>query len=148
MENPRDIFIAHLRRKGLFLTRERRLILEAIFSLRKHFDFDELYDTVKKRVGRVSRATIYRTIPLLIDSGLIRDVFRGTSGTQYEQVRGLEHHDHLLCVSCGSYIEFKDERIERAQQEVCKKHGFVSVDHKLGIRGYCRKCALIKRVKA
>jgi Fur family transcriptional regulator, ferric uptake regulator len=145
METPSDTFITHLRSKGLIFTQERRRILEAVFSLRKHFDFDDLYDMMKEHAARVSRATIYRTLPLLIESGLIREAFRGLAGAQYEHVYGHAHHDHMLCIRCGRYVEFNDERIEKAQEEVCNKFGFFPVDHKLGIRGYCRKCASIKR---
>ena len=59
----------------------------------------------------------------------------------YEHTFGHDHHEHMLCIKCGRHIEFSDERIERAQKEICAKFRFTPVDHRLSIRGYCRKCA-------
>ena len=124
----------------VFTTPERRRILDAVFSLHRHFDFDELYDLLKARDARVSRATIYRTLPLLIESRLIREVSGGTRGVRYEHVYGHAHHDHMLCLACGRFIEFSDERVEKAQQQVCRRFSFTPVDHTLAIRGYCKAC--------
>lgn len=141
MNSAHSTFMRHLKLQRLTLTAERRSILEAVLSLHRHFDFDDLYDALKRKKARVGRATIYRTIPLLIESGVIREASRGSGGAQYEHIYGHAHHDHMFCIRCGRYFEFSDERIEKAQEEVCGMFGFVPIDHKLGIRGYCRKCA-------
>jgi Fur family ferric uptake transcriptional regulator len=86
----------------------------------------------------VSRATIYRTLPLLDRCGLIQEVFRVGGRTQYE-VKS-EHHDHMLCIRCGRVIEFAEQDIEELQRAVCTRHGFKAVEHRMSIRGICRQC--------
>lgn len=140
MKSAQDTFTGYLKSRGLKLTAERRQVLEAVFSFHRHFDLDDIYDDARKRGARVSRATIYRTLPLLMESGLIREVFRCMDRPRYEHVYGHDHHDHMVCLGCGKVIEFKDDRIEELQKEVCDRFGFESVEHRLGIRGYCRRC--------
>jgi Fur family ferric uptake transcriptional regulator len=129
-----------LKSKGLKFTPERKIILEEVFSLHKHFDVDRLYEKLYRDGKHLSRATIYRTLPLLVESKLIRETLRCQSKISYEHIFGHGHHDHLLCIKCGKVIEFKEERMERIQEAICKKYGFRAVEHRLGIRGYCRKC--------
>jgi len=133
-------FIDYLKRKGLKFTPERKRILKEVFSLHKHFDVDELYDQLRKKKQYLSRASIYRTIPLLIESGLIQETFRCKEKINYEYILGHKHHDHLLCIKCGEVIEFSEEKIEKLQEAVCKKYGYKLVEHRLGIKGYCKKC--------
>jgi len=130
-----------LRRKGYKFTPERRAVVEEVVSHHGHFDVEELYKRVKRRKNaKVSLATIYRTLPLLVESGLIREVMRCQGRGIYEHVWGHRHHDHLVCVNCGRVIEFHEERIEKLQNEVCRKYGFHPLEHRLGIRGYCKDC--------
>jgi len=129
-----------LKSKGLKFTPERKTILEGVFSLHKHFDTEELYEKLRKQGKHLSRATIYRTLPLLVESDLIRETLRCQERVSYEHTFGHTHHDHLLCIGCGKIIEFKEEKIERLQEAICKKYGFKTVEHRLGIKGYCRKC--------
>ncbi len=130
-----------LREKGYKLTPERRVVLEEIFSHHGHFHAEELYRRIKSRRKRkVSLATIYRTLPLLVESGIIREVMRCEGRGIYEHIWGEKHHDHLVCMRCGKVIEFYDERIERLQQDICKKYGFHPVEYRLGIKGYCQEC--------
>jgi Fur family ferric uptake transcriptional regulator len=126
---------------GLKLTAERRTILEGIKSLEGHFDADELYELLRRRGEGVSRATVYRTLPLLLKMGIIRETLRGGLKARYEHAIGHEHHDHLECISCGRIVEFKVDGIEMLQEELCRKNGFLPVDHELSIRGYCASCA-------
>ncbi len=141
MRTEKDTFIEYLKTMGLKFTAERRHILEAVFSFHRHFELDDIYDAMKRREARTSRATIYRTLPLLKECGLIREVFRCQDRPSYEHIYGHDHHDHMLCIKCGRHIEFSDERIGRAQKEICSRFGFTPADHRLSIRGYCRKCA-------
>lgn len=145
MKSEQETFAGFLKSRGLKLTPERRHVLEAVFSFHRHFDLDDIYDRARKRGARVSRATIYRTLPLLMESGLIREVFRCMDRPRYEHVYGHDHHDHMVCLGCGKIIEFKDDRIEDLQKEVCDRFGFESVEHRLGIRGYCRECASARK---
>lgn len=145
-------FTDYLKFKELKFTPQRQLILEEVFSIHSHFDVDQLYEKLRKKDKYLSRATIYRTLPLLVKSKLIKETLhcQGKTGRKssilapgkvsYEHIFGHDHHDHLLCIKCGKIIEFKEEKIEKLQDSVCKKYDFKPVEHRLGIRGYCRKC--------
>jgi len=138
--NAEQKFEEFLKLKELKYTSERRLIVKAILSLYKHFDVEELFERLHKQGNYVSRATIYRTIPLLLQSGLITETFRCQDTISYENIFNKKHHDHLLCIKCGKTIEFFNEKIERLQNEVCKKYNFKPLEHRLGIKGYCEEC--------
>ena len=105
-----------------------------------HFDADELLDSLKRKGERLSAATIYRTLPLFVRSGIIRETLRSRGRARYEHMWGHEHHDHLECVMCGTIIEFRDDELETLQNKVCGKHDFQPLEHRLGIRGVCASC--------
>jgi len=133
-------FREYLKAKGLKFTRGRELILKEVFDRRSHFDPDELYIGMRKKGLKVSKASIYRTLPLLLQSGLIAQVERTEKPAHYEHTFGRGHHDHMHCISCGSTIEFYSEKLERLQEEICKERRFESVTHSLEIKGYCNRC--------
>ena len=135
-----DIFRDYLKSKGLKFTPERKLILKEVFSFHKHFDVEELYYKLRKNNKNISRATIYRTLPLLVRSNLVKETMRYKNNANYEHIFGHDHHDHLLCIKCGKIVEFKEDKIEELQNLVCKKYDFKPVEHRLGIRGYCYEC--------
>ena len=134
------VFHTYLKKKGMKYTPQRRVILKAVFSIHEHFDAETLFVRLRSKRKDISRATIYRTLPLLIESGLIKGVIYCENKLIYEHVFGHIHHDHMICIKCGKVIEFRDERIEALQEEVCKKYRFKAVEHRLGIRGYCDDC--------
>ena len=140
MINADQKFEEYLKSKELKYTSERNIILKAIFLFHKHFDVEDLFERLRKQGNYVSRATIYRTIPLLLQSGLITETFRCQDKISYENIFNKKHHDHLLCVKCGKTIEFFNEKIEKLQSEVCKKYNFKPLEHRLGIKGYCEDC--------
>ena len=133
-------FKKYLKSRKLKFTPERKLIAECIDSFSGHFDVEGLYAKIHKRNHYLSVATIYRTFPHLISAGLIKEVLRCRNRPQYEKEFGFPHHDHLVCMRCGKILEFRDDRIEKLQNEVCRKYGFKSIEHRLGIRGYCKNC--------
>ncbi len=130
----------YLRSKGLKFTPERRLILREVFSTHRHFEVDDLFIRIRRRDKRISRSTLYRTLRIMVECGLLREVLFGERHSHYEHVLGHEHHDHLLCLGCGRVIEFSNDSIENLQEKVCKKHEFLAKGHRLQITGYCRKC--------
>ena len=138
--DPRAAFQSFLSQVGLRWTPERKAILEAVFSIHRHFGADDLYDWLRQRNHRVSRATIYRTLDLLVKSGLVSDVDFGTGRASFEHVYGHEHHDHLICTQCGRTIEFEEQTIEHLQEEVCRRLGFTADRHSLRIFGICQHC--------
>ncbi|MCD6423802.1 MAG: transcriptional repressor [Elusimicrobia bacterium] len=145
MEKVVLIFKDYLRKRGLKFTPEREVVLREVFSLHKHFDAEQLYQNLYKRKKKISRASVYRTLPLLVRAGLITETLRCQGRTSYEHIFGHGHHDHMLCIGCGKVIEFRSEKIEKLQKEICRKYGFKPVEHRLGIKGYCRECQ--KKIK-
>ena len=89
---------------------------------------------------KISRATIYRTLELMVDSGIVGPLRIGEAGYRYERLRAGDHHDHLICDQCGRVIEFFEPRIESLQDEVCERYGFVLLSHSHQMRGICRQC--------
>ncbi len=145
MNKAEKKFREHLKREGLKSTPERMVILREVLSAKKHFNADELYESIHKHNKKVSRATVYRTIPLLVECGLIIETLRCQGRVSYERTFGFEHHDHMVCLGCGKIIEFKDDRLEELQTQICERYEFKQVEHRLGIRGYCKEC-VVKRL--
>lgn len=135
------IFKEFLDKKGLKFTRERAAILKEVYSDHGHFDPDDLLIRMKKKGIKVSKASIYRTLPLLIECGLVEQVEKVDKHAHYEHTFGHKHHDHLICIKCGRAIPLFSERLERLQARLCKKENFRCVSHILEIRGYCAKCS-------
>jgi len=141
MLSKEDIFKKYLASKNLKFTTERQVILDRVFADHKHFEADELLVDLRLNDLKVSKATIYRTLALLVQSGLLREVIFGERHAHYEHVYGHEHHDHLVCNNCDKIIEFTEHRIEKLQEEVCKKYKFKAESHRLQIQGLCENCS-------
>ena len=142
MPNAREleIFRKYLERRGLKLTTERRALFDEVFARHEHLEADELLVRLRAKHKKISRATIYRTLDLLVDSGIVGRVRIGESGYRYERLRAGDHHDHLICRECGRVVEFYEPRIEELQDEVCERYGFILLDHSHQMRGICRSC--------
>jgi Fur family ferric uptake transcriptional regulator len=134
-----------LKEKGFRLTKERASILQKILSLHGHFDPEDLYLQIKKTGEKASRASVYRTLNVLCECGIIEKIRKTDHGSVYEQTFGHGHHDHMHCLQCGVTLEFFSEQLEKIQDAVCKKQGFRGTSHTLEIRGYCKKCQ--KKIK-
>lgn len=136
-----EIFRKFLKDRGKRLTRERAAILKKTSSSKGHFDPESLYLEMKKKDLKISKASVYRTLHLLCECGLIEKVRKTEHGsTIYEHTFGQGHHDHMLCTECGKVIEFYSDNLERLQEEICKEYGFQWTTHTLEIRGYCSSC--------
>lgn len=129
----------YLKKQGLRLTEQRRVIADVFFSSQGHLDMDTLYQTVRDRDASIGQATVYRTLKVLVDSGLARTSRFGGASTRYE-VADEDHHDHLVCVGCGKIVEFMNATIETLQDEVAEEHGFELLDHKMELYGKCPDC--------
>lgn len=136
----KDIFRRFLNKKGLKFTKERETILDKVFAFHSHFDPEELLISMRSRNIRVSRASIYRTLPLLLESGLIEQVEKNDKHAHYEHTFGHRHHDHLICLKCGNVTEVFSPKLESIQDELCRKHQFTGIKHTLEIKGYCNNC--------
>lgn len=133
-------FEAFLRGKKLKLTGERLVILASIFRRESHFDAETLHAELRSDGGDISRATVYRTLDLLVQSGLVRKNSLGASHANYEAARGDEHHDHLICLNCNKVVEFYRSDLEELQERICVDQGFKLVHHSLQIFGLCPDC--------
>src|SRR6059058_3199034 len=129
-----------LARHTLKLTTEREALVREIFATHYHFEADELLFKMKQKNTKISRATVYRTLELLVKSGLVRRVHLGEDHYHYEHVRGDSHHDHLICTTCGNVIEFHDASLEARTLEICDKKKFTHTFHNLQILGICDSC--------
>ncbi|MGE5237328.1 MAG: Fur family transcriptional regulator [Chloroflexota bacterium] len=134
-------FREFLSAKGFKSTRERDEIITEILDSEGHFNLDDLFLRLRAKGSKVSRASIYRTIPLLVESGLIEEVERGDKRSNYERVSSDSHHDHMICIRCGKVIEFFSPALESLQDELCTKESFTKVKHHMEILGYCAHCA-------
>jgi len=140
-ETIRSAFEAFLRQQTLKLTPQRRQIFERAFATHDHFSADKLYGWLKGEDGpSVSRATVYRTLALLVEGGFLESLDAGQGELLYEHVLGHRHHDHIVCVDCGRIEEFYDEEIERLQEEAASRKGFKLVRHNLRLFGTCSAC--------
>ncbi len=141
----KTIFNKFLKDNGRRLTKERAAILRKTLSCDGHFDPESLYLQIKKTGMKASRASVYRTLNLLCECGIIEKIRKDEHGAIYERIYGHAHHDHMLCTQCGAVIEFYSQELERIQGNVCKKQGFQGASHTLEIRGYCRNCRKQKK---
>ncbi|MBI4688704.1 MAG: transcriptional repressor [Nitrospirae bacterium] len=134
------IFKEFLEKKGLKFTKERASVLKEVFSNHGHFDLDALLIKMRRKGIRVSKASIYRTLPLLLECGLVEQVEKVDKHAHYEHTFGHGHHDHLICIKCGKVISLFSEKLEKLQESLCKKEKFKCITHTLEIRGYCERC--------
>ena len=140
MEAELKLFEKFLGENELKSTPQRRAVLEAVFTTHRHFDADELVDILRHKDKRISRATVYRVLDLLVKGGFVQSMDFGESRKMYEHVVGHKHHDHLICKKCGRAIEFDDGLIESLQKKVCDKLNFEADSHSLRIFGRCKDC--------
>jgi Fur family ferric uptake transcriptional regulator len=125
---------------GLKNTRQRALIIDTFFETGGHLSVEDVWSKVRSHDAKVSVATVYRTMKLLSECGLAHTRNFGDGQTRYEAAAGREHHDHLICTSCGTIVEFENDRIEALQEAVARKHGFRVTSHKMELYGLCAKC--------
>ena len=140
MDKELTIFNKFLREKSLKWTNQREEILKVFLNTNRHLSVEDLYDIVKKNDSSIGQATVFRTLKLLCQADIAKEVDLGDKRVRYEHKYGCKHHDHLICLKCGRSTEAVDPKIERLQNELCKKIGFAPKKHKLDIFGICKKC--------
>jgi Fur family ferric uptake transcriptional regulator len=129
-----------LRARGLRMTGEREALVRAAIGRRRHFTLEELVEEVVRHDTRASRATVYRSLPILIEAGILQPVLVSDEPRRFELAFGRRHHDHLLCRRCGRVVEFRSSAIEDLQVRVAARHGFRLTGHVHELIGDCAAC--------
>ncbi len=130
-----------LRDNDLKLTPERRAILQEFYRIHEHIEADELMFHLRRSGVRVSRATIYRTLDLLVQAGLARRISLGKDHSYYEHILGREAHEHMICLGCDRIIEWLDPELTTLVFRNCEEQSFSPARHSLQVFGYCEECS-------
>ena len=136
--NPQ--FISFLKEQGLRRTSGREEVFREAVATGDHFEPEELAYRLRKKGSRISKATVYRTLPLLVKAGLIKEVIHGEKHHHYEPIHGEKQHDHLICLECGKIVEFEEEELREIERKICEKNRFRPQKIVVEIFGYCGKC--------
>jgi Fur family ferric uptake transcriptional regulator len=137
----REILKKFLEEKNLRPTRERFTLLDEILKMSGHFDADQLFATLARKGVKASRATVYNTLDLLVNCGLISRYRFGENHSRYEKAFGRPRHDHMICLECGEIIEFVANKLDQIQKEVCEANRFEPHNSTLQIFGICSHCS-------
>ena len=129
-----------LQKEGLRYTQQRQEIWNELCSSDKHRDAEEIFITLRNRGLNVSRATVYRTIDVLVKNNLINKLDIGDGRARFEYNDKYIHHDHLVCTKCGKIVEFYNDKIEELQNDIAKQHNFKLLDHSHQLFGICKDC--------
>lgn len=140
MKSEIQVFREYIRQRSLRRTQEREEILQEIFAIHGHFDVDELHLRLRDKRSKVSKASIYRALPLFIDCGLVREVEFSDGHWHYEHIYGHAHHSHLRCLGCGEVLEFEEPRLRLLEEHLAREYGYRIKGHQLQVQGYCATC--------
>ena len=146
--DARQKFEQFVANKGLRRTGQRTKVLGVFLATEKHVTVQELHDLVRRKHKGIGYATVARTVKLMCESGLCRQVDFGDGALRYEHKYDHEHHDHLICVKCGKFEEIYSPKLERLQHELVRQYDYIQQSHKLDIFGLCPQCANANAQKA
>ena len=137
---PKKRFVDFLEQKNLRLTSQRQAIIDSVFSTEQHFTAEQLLEWSRQRDKTVSRATVYRTLPLLTESGLVREMDFGKDYKFYDPNYAQHpHHNHIICQDCEKIVEFDSDKIEKIENEISHRLGFSVKAHRLQITATCEE---------
>ncbi len=140
-EAATESFRRYLRRRGIKFTKPRQRTLESVLEMKDHFEAEQLLFALRRRGHRVAKATIYRTLPLLVECGILKEVRFDVKQSHYELAFGEHAHDHMVCRRCGRIIEFASDEVIALRRRLADKHRFHAVSHRFQISGLCWECA-------
>lgn len=135
-----DAFRRFLRERSLPVTSQREQVADVLFAAGGHLSVDDIEQLLRSRDVHVGKATIYRTLDLLVESRMVVERDFGEGFRRYERVPGHPHHEHLICLRCGKVVEFQNDRLERLKALIADEYGFQHSHHRLEIYGACREC--------
>ena len=133
-------FRQYLREHHQPITKQRDLVAQIVFLAEDHLSVEGIRRELKQRSERVGMATVYRTLDLLVESGLVRSHEFGEGFRRYEAIAGQSDHEHLICEQCGRVVEFQNDRLERMLPIIADEHAFQHRRHRVEIYGVCRDC--------
>jgi len=134
------MFVRFLKEKNARITQARKIVFTQVFSRHDHFCADDLSASLARGPNHVSRGTVYRTLALMEEIGFVRVIRDTDVHAHYEHVFNHPLHEHMICDSCGTFIEFIDDELEARIKQVCKAHKFKERTHRVVIFGRCEKC--------
>jgi len=134
-------FVAFLRDKSARVTQSRKIILDAALARDDHFRADQLAASLSSGPNRVSRGTVYRTLALLVEAGMLREIRDADTHVHYEPTFERLRHEHMICDQCGQFIEFVDPALSRQIVAACRQYNFNQRMHRVVVFGTCRDCA-------
>lgn len=135
-----EVFLAFLKARGDRITQTRRIVLEHALGRRDHFKADDLAGDLAEGTDRVSRGTVYRTLALLVQAGIVREIRDTDTHAHFEPVFDREHHEHMICDQCGKFIEFVYQGLAGHIERACTKQKFSQRVHRVVVFGVCRDC--------
>lgn len=147
-ERERQELIEYIRGRGMRVTPERMALLDEVYRQHGHIDAEEILDGLRASGAKVSRATVYRNLDLLVECGLVQRQRLGRNRFLYEHVHAGQQHDHLACRRCGRVVEFVSPSIQAMLNEICRAHGFSREDRQLQIFGLCEGCVEVSEAVA
>lgn len=135
------LFRRYLRQQGLPVTQQREVVADVVFNSSEHLSVEEIETELRSRGERIGKATIYRTMEILVRSGLVEEHDFGEGFKRYEHLFGQQPvHEHLICTHCAKVQEFEAPEVVRVQEEVSRKYGFLPSRHRLEVYGLCADC--------
>ncbi len=140
LQEALEIFRRYLRARSLPVTTQREQVAQVLFAAGGHLSVEDIEGLLRQRGLHVGKATIYRTLDLLAQSGMVHERDFGEGFRRYERAPGHPHHEHLICLRCGKVVEFANEKLERMKELIAAEYGFQHRHHRLEIYGVCREC--------
>ena len=141
-DEPRESFRRYLKDQGIKYTRARETILDAVLGMKDHFEAEQVLYLLRERGLRVSKATVYRTLPLLVACGILKQVRFDVKQAHYEHAFGTGPHDHMVCRRCGRIIEFASDEVLELRSRIGRRHHFHVISHRLQLSGLCWDCSI------
>jgi Fur family ferric uptake transcriptional regulator len=142
-DEARAAFAQYLRDRGIRNTAARREILDAVLHLNDHFEAEQVLYALREKGSKVGKATLYRTLPLLVDCGILKQVRFDVKQAYYEHVFGEDPHDHMVCRRCGRIIEFDAEEVLELRKRIAQRHHFHVTGHRFQLSGLCWECSIV-----
>lgn len=140
MNRYQEKFKAYMEESGLHATRQRLAIAGKFSDMPGHYTVEELYEAMRETEPGIGQATVYRTVKLLADAGLVFELRFGEGASRFEAMESLKSHDHLVCKNCGSVVDIHSHTLEHAQNELAREHGFLLEDRAGCLIGLCPAC--------